>query len=92
MDMFDSKKLKAMLIGMMAAFLSTKIGLTEEVTTNLLQALSLIVGSYVLGQGIADHGKEAAKIEWAGEVVSGSAKAALEAAQKAANESEAPKP
>jgi hypothetical protein len=68
-EMMNSKKAIAMVTGMVAAFLSTKIGLDPEVTVTLLQALAGIIGSYIIGQGIADHGKEAEKIKLAGEVM-----------------------
>lgn len=59
MDLFTSKKFVAAVTAAFVAFLANMTGVEPE------QAL-LIVGplvAYVLGQGLADWGKERAKIE-----------------------------
>jgi len=53
-----SKKFTAMIIGIIATFMSDRFGLPKE---QMIQVIGLII-SYIIGQGIADHGKEAAKI------------------------------
>jgi len=41
----------------------SKLGLPEEQAADLSTKLVALVASYMIGQGVADHGKEAAKIE-----------------------------
>lgn len=59
-DVFTSKKALAAL-GTLLVILLQALGLpiTEEMITNIL----LVVGPYIVGQGIADNGKGAAKIK-----------------------------
>ena len=57
--LFSSKKFVAMLVGIVATLLA-KIGLDVDDAT--VTKLVGVVVSFILGQGIADHGKEAAKI------------------------------
>lgn len=52
-----SKKALAMIVGVLMGLFGKKVGIDED-------ALTKIVGSimaYCIGQGIADHGKEAVK-------------------------------
>lgn len=52
-----SKKALAMIVGVLMGLFGKKLGIDED-------ALTKIVGSimaYIVGQGIADHGKEAVK-------------------------------
>lgn len=62
-DALKSKKFKGKLVAIAAAFLATKLGLPEEQLSDLLMAITGIAGSYFLGQGAADFGKEKAKVE-----------------------------
>lgn len=57
--LFKSKKFVGMIVGMIVA-LAAKVGL--EVDDETVTKLVMLAASYVLGQGIADHGKEAALI------------------------------
>lgn len=55
-----SKKGMAMLTGLLAVVLGDKgLGLSPEA----IQAIVALVASYIVGQGVADHGKEKAKVE-----------------------------
>lgn len=47
-------RLAATLIGMLAAFLATKIGLPADQTTPLLTSLVSLTGAYVLGKSHSD--------------------------------------
>jgi uncharacterized membrane protein (DUF441 family) len=58
--MLSSKKFIAMLAGLVATLVA-KIGWNVD-TETINQAIALVV-SYVVGQGIADAGKEKAKAE-----------------------------
>lgn len=58
-DLFTSKKALATIAGVLLA-LTNRIGLHID-PDQLNLALGLI-GAYVLGQGIADHGKAAAEV------------------------------
>jgi hypothetical protein len=55
----ESKKAKALLVAL-AVLLASKLGWNVSDTT-VLSVLGLF-GSYILGQGLADSGKEAAKL------------------------------
>lgn len=57
-DIIKSKKGQAFLIGLAALLLKNVLGLDEATANQIVAA----VGTYLLGQGIADHGKEAAKV------------------------------
>jgi len=58
-ELLKSKKFIAMLVGVLTVLLG-KVGLDldEETLTKIVG----LVAAYVLGQGIADHGKEQKKI------------------------------
>ena len=58
-DILKSKKGQAFLSGLLALCLKDLLGLDAPTVTSIVA----LVGSYVLGQGIADHGKEKAKVE-----------------------------
>lgn len=59
-ELFGSKKFVALLAGMLAVVLKAAgVPIGEDV---LLPVLGL-VASYILGQGIADNGKEATKLQ-----------------------------
>tara|TARA_Y100001938_G_scaffold149022_1_gene234508 strand:- start:4895 stop:5083 length:189 start_codon:yes stop_codon:yes gene_type:complete len=51
--LFSSKKFTAMVIGIVATFLSTRFGLPEE---QVREIVALII-AYIIGQGVADMGK-----------------------------------
>ena len=56
-EVFKSKKAQAVFMGVVAVLLKDGLGLSPEDVTMILG----LIATYVLGQGIADHGKEAAK-------------------------------
>ena len=58
-QLLKSKKFVAMIIGIIATFLSTRYGFDEVQTKEIIA----LVISYIVGQGIADHGKEAVKAQ-----------------------------
>lgn len=58
-EMLASKKAIAMLAGLIA-WLVAKIGWDVD-TADLIEPLTLVIG-YIVGQGIADHGKAAAQV------------------------------
>ncbi len=62
-DLLKSKKFIAACVGVVGVVLSILLGkLGLAITdTQVIEFLAPIIG-YVIGQGIADHGKEAAKI------------------------------
>ncbi len=58
-DVFTSKKALAALATLLVILLQAMgLPITEEMVNQIL----VIAGSYIVGQGIADHGKEAAKV------------------------------
>lgn len=59
-SLFGSKKVRALLAGW-AVILAAKLGLDLS-PTDVAEMLGVLV-AYILGQGWADSGKEAAKIE-----------------------------
>ncbi len=59
-SLLSSKKFVAMLAGLIVT-LTAKIGWNIDETT-ITQAVALI-GTYIAGQGLADMGKEKAKVE-----------------------------
>lgn len=58
-DLFSSKKFLVMLSGVIV-FVSAR--LSHALDPADVDRLLALVASYIVGQGIADHGKEAAKI------------------------------
>ena len=58
-QLLTSKKFTAMVIGIAATFLATRFGLDEAATQEVMK----VIIAYIIGQGIADHGKEAVKEE-----------------------------
>jgi hypothetical protein len=58
-DVFTSKKALAALATLLVILLQALgLPITEEMIQNIL----LVVGPYMVGQGIADNGKEAARV------------------------------
>jgi hypothetical protein len=55
-----SKKFTAMIIGIVATFLSTRFDLPEE---QIREIVALII-AYIIGQGVADMGKHTAKTQY----------------------------
>jgi hypothetical protein len=55
----NSKKAWATFIGLIMMFVGQQIGMSEQ----QIQETTALVIAYVIGQGIADHGKEAAKAQ-----------------------------
>jgi len=62
-----SKKFVAMLIGIVAPFLATKLGLPEELLQDYMEQTLILISIYLGGQSVADalerKGAEAAQIE-----------------------------
>lgn len=56
-SLLSSKKAAAMVAGVLMAAFGKKIGLDEQAVTSIVAT----VIAYLVGQGIADHGKEAVK-------------------------------
>jgi len=50
-------------IGALATLLSTKFGISIELATLALTGLVALISAYVVGQGLADFGKEKAKLD-----------------------------
>lgn len=60
LSLISSKKFIAMIVGLILTMLAkANIGLSEASVTEIVA----LIMSYIVGQGIADHGKEKAKIE-----------------------------
>ena len=60
-DLFSSKKAVAAMASI-GVIVANSVGLTALSETTLTMILS-VIGSYIVGQGLADLGKEKAKIE-----------------------------
>ncbi len=58
-DLFGSKKFVVMLSAIIV-YVASRFGF--EVSPSIADNLLAFVAAYLVGQGIADHGKEAAKI------------------------------
>lgn len=59
-ELFGSKKFLASLAGIITVLVATL--LKFDIPDETLMAILGVIGTFVLGQGIADHGKEANKI------------------------------
>lgn len=58
-EILKSKKAQAVIVGLVTVLCKDVLGLgAEEV-----KMIVALVGTYVLGQGLADNGKEAAKVD-----------------------------
>ena len=62
-DLLASKKFLVMLTAIAVA-VASKLGLNLD--PDMLTQIMAMAGTFIVGQGIADHGKEAAKINAAG--------------------------
>lgn len=58
-EVLKSKKAQALLLGVVAICLKQLIGLSDEDVTKIVG----LIGTYILGQGVADNGKEAVKVD-----------------------------
>lgn len=58
-DAFTSKKFLATVIGALVVALGSALGLSEDQSTKV----AAMICAYILGQSVADAGKEKAKIE-----------------------------
>lgn len=59
----ESKKVRALVVGLLLLALvplGKKVGV--ELDEAAVDKALMLLGSYIVGQGIADHGKEAAKV------------------------------
>lgn len=61
LDLLKSKKFQAAIAGVVVVIGQDVLGIDLD-PASITAVISLIV-SYILGQGIADHGKEAAKVK-----------------------------
>lgn len=59
--LFGSKKFLALLATLITLVLTRKLGLDEPTATELGREIVAIAGAYMVGQGVADHGKERVK-------------------------------
>lgn len=61
-DMLQSKKFRALIVGIIAVIIVRFIpGITEDVATQFVDPIVAMIISYIVGQGLADFGKEAVK-------------------------------
>lgn len=56
-----SKKAQVFAVSVLMLVLTQLMGLDEAQAINIKEGIMALAGSYLVGQGIADHGKEAAK-------------------------------
>jgi hypothetical protein len=66
----ESKKARALLVGLVALVavpLLAKVGISEEQVKATTESVLLLLASYIVGQGVADAGKEKAKLEYTDE-------------------------
>jgi hypothetical protein len=65
-SLLGSKKFAALITGLIANLAvlgASKLGISEEVASGVAMKVTGLVGSYILGQGFSDLGKEKAKVE-----------------------------
>lgn len=67
-SLLSSKKFLALLVTLLVLVATRKLGLDEETATELAREIVALAAAYMVGQGVADHGKEKAKIEFEGKV------------------------
>lgn len=58
-EVAKSKKVAATVVSILMTLFGSKLGLDPDSLQNIVYALI----AYVVGQGVADHGKEAAKVK-----------------------------
>ena len=61
-ELLSSKKFTAMLLGLVAPWIASKLDVPPEQVLEALLPLGILIGAYMIGQGKADEGKEAAKL------------------------------
>jgi hypothetical protein len=61
-DLTRSKKFASLVLGVVASA-GARLGLDAATAESVSQAIVALVGCYLVGQGVADHGKERAKVE-----------------------------
>jgi hypothetical protein len=59
--LFGSKKFLALLTTLIVLALTRKLGLDEPTATELGREIVAVASAYMVGQGVADHGKERAR-------------------------------
>jgi len=69
-DLAGSKKFAALVLGLASAIV-TRVGLDESLAQPVSELIAALVGCYLVGQGVADHGKEAAKARMTRDPISG---------------------
>ena len=62
MELISSKKAIASVSGVIVSVLVLKLGIGEDQAKEIAQAVVALTVAYVVGQGVADHGKSAAQI------------------------------
>ena len=66
LELIKSKKFAAVVTGCainLSVLVAAKFGIGEEQAATIATQVSGIIMTYIIGQGIADHGKEAKKVE-----------------------------
>lgn len=58
MDALKSKKFKAFLLGVFGVFLSQVLGLPESIATQITEGVTILAGTYIGSQGIADAARD----------------------------------
>ena len=58
-DAFKSKKVQAVVAGILLVIFKDALGLSPEDAANLVK----LIMAYLIGQGVADHQKEKVKLE-----------------------------
>ncbi len=61
-ELLSSKKFVGLVVGLLSTG-AVKLGLPEEQSAVLIDAIVKLVGAYLVGQGLSDLGKEKAKVE-----------------------------
>lgn len=61
--LLSSKKFSALLVTLLVLVATRKLGLDEETATEVSREIVALVGTFMVGQGIADHGKGKAEQE-----------------------------
>lgn len=62
-SIFTSKKFWYAIAGLLAMILAPHIGIPEDILKETLGSIALIVTSLIIGQGLADFGKEKEKLK-----------------------------
>jgi len=61
-ELAKSKKFAALVMGLVSSVLA-RVGLSPELAQPVSEMILAMVSVYMVSQGVADHGKEAAKIK-----------------------------